>query len=145
MGKLGLSQDQIQALTKHAWNDLQDTRNADATYKLLTKSKYGSGGATAWAEYAKGWTSDNAAESARKVAHLYYGHQLKNGAVKTAVDATRPPTAQAQVTKGEMPKPTEIDYGAKGLATARKMGFKDLQDMLLAHKAPLIGGGVRQW
>jgi hypothetical protein len=49
------------------------------------------------------------------------------------------------VTKGKEPLPSEIDYSGKGLQTAKKMGFKDLSDMILAGKAPLKVGGVRQW
>jgi hypothetical protein len=143
VGKLGLTQDQVQVLVKHAWNDLVETRNKDSVYKTVATSKYGQG-ANTWAEYAKGWTTDNAETSARKISHLYYGHQLKNGAAKTAVDATRQPTAQT-VTKGAAPSPNEIDYGPKGLAYAKKNGFSKMDDYVLSHKVLLKDGTVRHW
>ena len=49
------------------------------------------------------------------------------------------------VQQGKEPIPSEIDYSAKGLAAARKAGFKDLGDMLLSGQAPLKSGGIRKW
>lgn len=144
VGKLGLSPDQIKALTTHAWNDLQDTRNADSTYKTITTSRYQSGGATSWAEYAKGWTNDNAEVSARKVANLYYGHQLRNGAVAKP-NPTAAVTPKAGIVQGQQPSRDEIDYSQRGVMAARKAGFRDLADMLMAGQAPLKVGGVRKW
>lgn len=142
VGKLGLSNEQVETLKAQAWGDLQDTRNGNQTYKTLTAAKYGSGGPNAWAEYAKTWSNDNAAESARKIAHQYYGHQLKNGAATSKVDPIKQPTAQA-VVAGQRPKPSEIDYGPKGMAFARKNGFSNMQDYVLSPKILLKDGTVR--
>jgi hypothetical protein len=73
-----------------------------------------------------------------------YGHQLKNGAVSTKPNATAQPTTPG-VTRGKEPTPAEIDYSIKGIQAAKKAGFKDLSDMILAGKAPLKAGGIRQW
>lgn len=142
VGKLGLTPDQMKVLTRHAWDDLIATRNANGTYKTVATSKYQQG-APAWVTYAKEWTNDNATEAARKVANLYYGHQLRNGAAKTAPDPTR--AVIPGVSMGEQPTREEIDYGPRGKMAARKAGYKDLGDMLMAHRAPLLAGGIRQW
>ena len=62
-------------MTRHAWTDLQDTRNANATYKMLTASKYGSGGQRLGGICRRAGRRTTPRESARKVAHLYYGHR----------------------------------------------------------------------
>jgi hypothetical protein len=142
VAKLGLSTEQYNKLRSHVWDDIQTTRNQHPTYKTVAPSKQQQG-YDKFTEYANQWTDDNAAESARKVAHLYYGHQLKNG-VKTTVDATKQPTAQTVVT-GQMPKASEIDYGPKGQAFAKKLGFANMQDYVLGHKVLLNDGTVRMW
>ena len=57
---------------------------------------------------------------------------------------TKSPT-QVTVQQGKEPDPSEIDYGPKGIAAARKAGFRDLGDMLLSGQAPLKAGGIRKW
>ena len=64
--------------------------------------------------------------------------------VKTNTTVTKSPTV-ANIQQGKEPLPSEIDYGPNGKMAARKAGFKDLADMLLAGQAPLKGGGVRKW
>jgi len=141
VSKLGLSTEQYQALRNNVWDHLQTTRNADGTYKTVAPAKQKQGYSN-WTEYAKRWTQDHAEESARHVVKLYYGHQLKNGATtQTATQAVRQPG----VTMGKEPSPGEIDYSVKGVEAAKKAGFKDLQDMLLAGQAPLKAGGIRKW
>ena len=142
VGKLGLTAEQYSVLRGHVWDDIQNTRNADATYKTVAPAKQRLG-YDKWTEYALGWTQDNAATSAHKVAKLYYGHQLKNGAVAAKVDATKPVVAGVQT--GKEPSPAEIDYSGRGQAAARKAGFKDLADMILSGQAPLKAGGIRKW
>jgi hypothetical protein len=144
VAKLGLSTEQYKTLRNHVWSDLQETRNSNEVYKTVAPSKQRAG-YDKWAEYAKGWTADNAAESARKMAHHYYGHQLKNGAVSAAVDATKQPGSVATITQGKMPDAGEIDYGPRGTQAARKAGFKDVADMLLSGRAPMKSGGIRKW
>jgi hypothetical protein len=140
--KLGLTKEQYEDLREDTWKHLQDTRNADPTYKTVATAKQKQG-MDAVAAYIKQETENRAEASARAMAQRRYGHQLKNGAVK-APNVTAPPTASG-VTRGKEPAPSEIDYSAKGIQAAKKAGFKDLADMILAGKAPLKAGGVRQW
>jgi len=145
VAKLGLSEEQYKTLREHVWSDIQSKRNENPTYKTIAPAKQRQG-YDAWTTYAKQWTDDNAAESARTVANLYYGHQLKNGApTQVKRDPVAPPGASQQITAGQSPSPSEIDYGPKGIATAKKLGFKDLADMILSHQAPMKAGGVRKW
>lgn len=143
VAKLGLSTEQYNKLRDHIWDDIQETRNENPTYKTIAPAKQREG-YSAWTTYAKQWTEDNALDSARKIANLYYGHQLKNGGVKTTVDPTRQPAQQA-VVQGKRPNPGEIDYGPKGQAFAKKNGFNNMQDYVLSHKILLRDGSVRLW
>jgi len=142
VGKLGLTKDQTFRLANYAWDNLQTARNADPTYKTVAPAKQRLG-YDKWTEYANQWASDNAEHFARKAAQEWYGHQLKNGAVSTT-NAVKPPGTPG-VTAGKQPTPAEIDYGPKGIAAAKKAGFRDLADMLMARQAPLKVGGVRKW
>lgn len=142
VAKLGLSQAQYVALREDTWKHLQDTRNADETYKTVANAKYREGMDAAVA-YIKSETESRAQEAARARANFWYGHQLKNGAVQKP-NPTATPVTNA-ITRGKEPNPSEIDYGPKGIAAAKKAGFKDLGDMILAGKAPLKAGGIRQW
>jgi hypothetical protein len=139
VSKLGLSQEQYSLLRNDVWDHLQSSRNADSTYKLIAPTKQKQG-YDKWTEYAQRWTSDHAEDSARAMVKARYGHQLKNG----ATTATQP-VKQAATTLGKEPSPSEIDYSSKGVAAAKKAGFKDLADMLLAGQAPLKVGGIRKW
>lgn len=140
--KLGLSQEQYTALREDVWKHLQDTRNADPTYKTVANAKYAQGMDEA-TKYIKQETENRALDAARTRANFWYGHQLKNGAV-VKPNPTQTPVAPG-ITKGKEPSPSEIDYSAKGIQIAKKQGFKDLSDMILAGKAPLKAGGIRQW
>lgn len=142
VAKLGLSLEQYSDLREYAWKHLQDTRNADKTYTTVANAKYAQGLDVA-TTYIKGETESRALDAARHAANFRYGHQLKNGAVKTPNVTAAPITPG--ITKGKEPNPSEIDYSPKGIAVAKKQGFKDLGDMILAGKAPLKAGGVRQW
>ena len=142
VAKLGLSPEQYNALRADTWKHLQDTRNADATYKTVAVSKQKQG-MEAVSAYIKSETESRAGEAARTRAHFWYGHQLKNGAVKAA-NATATPITPG-ITRGKEPTPGEIDYSAKGIQAAKKAGFKELSDMILTGKAPLKAGGIRQW
>jgi hypothetical protein len=142
VAKLGLSADQYKALREDTWKHLQDTRNADPTYKTVANAKMKQG-MDAAATYIKSETENRAAEAARAVATRWYGHQLKNGAVKTT-NATAQPTTPG-VTRGKEPTAAEIDYSIKGIQAAKKAGYKDVADMILSGKAPLKVGGIRQW
>src|SRR6185312_1085547 len=126
VAKLGLSQAQYQALRADTWKHLQDERNADETYKTIANAKYRQG-MDAATSYIKGETEVRAEEAAKARAKFWYGHQLKNGAVKTP-NATATPITNG-VTRGKEPSPSEIDYSPKGVAVAKKQGFKDLSDM----------------
>lgn len=143
VAKLGLSKEQYEALREDTWKHLQDTRNSDATYKTVAKAKYAQGVDKA-TEYIKQETENRAEDAARSRANFWYGHQLRNGAVATKKPATAAPVSPS-ITRGKEPSPSEIDYGPKGIAAAKKAGFKDLGDMILAGKAPLKAGGIRQW
>jgi hypothetical protein len=142
VAKLGLSAAQYSDLREYAWKRLQDTRNADPTYKTVANAKYRQGMDVATA-YIKGETELRAEDAAKYAATFRYGHQLKNGAVRTP-NVTATPIAPG-ITRGKEPSPSEIDYSAKGVQVAKKQGFKDLSDMILAGKAPLKAGGIRQW
>jgi hypothetical protein len=143
IAKLGLSPEQYSDLQEAVWSRIETSRNADPTYKVVGPAK-AKQGYNVWTEYAKGWTDQNAEEAARQMVKLRYGHQLKNGAQQTAVNATRQPGA-VSVQQGKEPAPSEIDYGPRGAQAARKAGFKDLQDMLLSGQAPMKTGGIRKW
>ncbi len=142
VAKLGLSKDQYNALREDTWKHLQDTRNADQTYKTVAVAKMKQGMDKA-SEYIKSETESRAEGAAKARAGFWYGHQLKNGAVKVT-NATAVPVTPG-VTRGKEPTPAEIDYGPKGIQAAKKAGFKDLGDMIVSGKAPLKAGGIRQW
>lgn len=142
VAKLGLSAEQYSDLREYAWKHLQDTRNADPTYKITANAKYKQGLDIA-TPYIKSETEARAQDAAKHAANFRYGHQLKNGFVKTP-NATATPITPG-ITKGKEPTPSEIDYSSKGVQVAKKQGFKDLSDMILAGKAPLKAGGIRQW
>ncbi len=145
VAKLGLSPEQYNTLREHVWSDIQSKRNENPTYKTIAPAKQRQG-YDQWTAYAKQWTDENAAESARTVANLYYGHQLKNGAPNQVKrDPVAAPGANPQIVAGQSPSPSEIDYGPKGIATAKRLGYKDLTDMIMAHQAPMKAGGVRKW
>lgn len=143
VAKLGLSPEQYKLLRGQVWTHLETTRNENATYKTVAGAKYKQGINVAL-PYMKQWTDENAMDAARTVANQWYGHQLKNGAVKTA-NPTANPGAPAGIQRGKEPTAAEIDYGPRGLQAARKAGFKDVGDMILNGKAPLKAGGIRQW
>ena len=143
VAKLGLNSEQYALLREDVWSDLQKTRNADPTYKTVASAKHRQGIGVA-AEYIKSETEARAEAASRKVAQLRYGHQLRNGAVQKPNPLSAPGQGPG-VQKGKEPSPSEIDYGMKGLQLARKMGFKDVADMILTGKAPLKAGGIRQW
>jgi hypothetical protein len=143
VAKLGLSAEQYQGLREDVWQHLQDQRNANATYKTIAPAKQ-KAGYDQWTQYAQRWTDDNALDAARARVQFWYGHQLKNGAQATKVDATATPGVKA-VQQGKEPLPSEIDYGPKGIQAAKKAGFKDIQDMILSGQAPLKVGGIRKW
>ena len=142
VAKLGLTKEQYSDLREDTWKHLQDTRNADATYKTVAAAKQRQG-MDAVAAYIKSETESRAQDAARKMAERRYGHQLKNGAVKTP-NVTATPMAPG-ITRGKEPSPSEIDYSIKGIQVAKKAGFKDLSEMILSGKAPLKSGGIRQW
>jgi hypothetical protein len=121
IGKLGLSREENSAFRQAVWNHLQETRNAHADY----------------------WTDDNAEASIRAVLKTPPWSRIASS--KTPVTAVTKSPAQVSVQQGKEPSPSEIDYSGKGLAAARKAGFKDLGDMLLSGQAPLKVGGIRKW
>ena len=143
VAKLGLTKEQYSDLREDTWRHLQDTRNADATYKTVAAAKQRQG-MTEVAKYIKQETENRAQDAARAMANRRYGHQLKNGAQTAKPNATATPVTPG-VTRGKEPTPAEIDYGPKGIQAAKKAGFRDLGDMILAGKAPLKAGGIRQW
>lgn len=143
VAKLGLSAEQYAGLRNDVWNHLQETRNADPTYKTVGPAKQRQG-YDAWTEYAKRWTDDNAEASARARVKFWYGHQLQNGARTQQQTVTRAP-GSPQVIQGKEPMPSEIDYSVKGKQAAQKAGFKSLEDMILSGQAPLKAGGIRKW
>lgn len=143
VAKLGLTAEQYKDLREDTWKHLQDTRNADATYKTVASAKMKLGMNKA-SEYIKGETEARAQDAARAMATRRYGHQLKNGAATVKPNATATPITPG-VTRGKEPSPSEIDYSGKGILVAKKAGFRDLADMILAGKAPLKVGGIRQW
>ena len=106
VGKLGLTGEQYKLLRGDVWNHLQDTRNSNDTYKTVAPSKQRQG-YDAWTAYAKRWTSDNVADSARAMVKARYGNLLQNGA-KPNVQATQ---TTSNVLRGKEPAPSEIDYG----------------------------------
>jgi hypothetical protein len=146
VGKLGLTKEQYADLREDTWKHLQDTRNADPTYKTVAGAKQKQG-MDAVSEYIKSETENRAQDAARTMANRRYGHQLKNGAVK-APNVTAPVTTPG-VTRGKEPTRDEIDYTPKGWALAKKAGYKGsmqgIQDMIMDGKAPLKVGGIRQW
>lgn len=140
--KLGLSRDQYDLLREDIWRYLQETRNADPTYKTIANAKYREG-LSAAVRYMKSETEARAQDAVRARVNQWYRHQLKNDAAITR-HATQSPVVPG-VMRGKEPTPAEIDYSPKGIAVAKKSGFKDLGDMILAGKAPLKSGGIRQW
>jgi hypothetical protein len=148
VAKLGLSAEQYSDLRNDVWNHLQDTRNADPTYKTVANAKYAQGMDKA-IEYIKSETEARAEEAARNRANFRYGHQLRNGAAKPKTNATAAPVLPG-IARGKEPTPGEIDYSQKGILAAKKSslwkpGMKDLSDFILAGAAPLKAGGIRQW
>lgn len=139
--KLGLTGEQYRLLRQDVWNHLQETRNANDTYKTIAPAKQKQG-YEAWTEYAKRWTDDNADASARAMVKARYGHQLQAG---TKTVQTTKPVVAASIQTGKEPAPSEIDYGPKGKIAAQKAGFKDISDMILSGQAPLKAGGIRKW
>jgi len=142
IGKLGLTKEENSAFRQAVWNHLQETRNAHADYKTIAPAKQRQG-YDKWTEYANRWTDDNADASIRAVLKTPPWSRIATG--KTPVTAVTNSPAQVSVQRGKEPGPDEIDYGPAGKAAARKAGFRDLQDMLLAGQAPLKAGGVRRW
>jgi hypothetical protein len=141
--KLGLNATQIAKLGRIAWDTLQSERNADPTYKTVATAKSRQG-MDAAATYIKSETDSRAEDVVRRTVQEFYGHQLKNGAVAAKPNVTATPITNG-VTKGKEPTAGEIDYGPKGIQAAKKAGFKDIGDMILAGKAPLKAGGIRMW
>ena len=142
VGKLGLSREENAAFRQAVWDHLQQTRNSNADYKTIAPAKQRQG-YDKWTDYAKRWTADNAEASVRAV--LKTPPWSRIAASKTPVTAVTKSPAQVSVQRGKEPAPSEIDYSGKGLAAARKAGFKDLGDMLLSGQAPLKAGGIRRW
>lgn len=143
VAKLGLTKEQYGDLREDAWKHLQDTRNADQTYKTVSASKQRQG-MDAVRDYIKSETESRAEAAARSIANRRYGHQLKNGASTAKPNVTATPITPG-ITRGKEPSPSEIDYSSRGIQVAKKAGFKDLGDMILSGKAPLKAGGIRQW
>jgi len=141
IGKLGFSKEEASAFRQAVWNHLQDTRNAHADYKTIAPAKQRQG-YDKWAEYAKRWTDDNAEASIRAVLKTPPWSRIAGTPKVTPV--TKSPAA-ANIQQGKEPLPSEIDYGPNGKLAARKAGFKDLADMLMAGQAPLKAGGIRKW
>lgn len=140
VASLKLSAEQYNLLREDVWSEIQKTRNADATYKTVSQAKVKQG-MDKFAEYAKGETQSRAKAAAEKMAKLRYGHLLKAGAPKPKpTDPVVP-----GVMTGKQPAPSEIDYSPKGIAAARKAGFRDVGEMILAGQAPLKSGGIRKW
>ena len=96
-----------------------------------------------WTEYANRWTDDNAEASVRAVLKTPPWSRIASS--KTPVTAVTKSPAAVSVQAGKEPSPNEIDYSGRGLAAARKAGFKDLGDMILNGQAPLKSGGIRKW
>ena len=148
VSKLGLSTEQYSDLREAAWKQLQDTRNKDETYKLTVNSKFGKNADDA-AAYMKGETESRAEAAARHVANFRYGHQLRNGVVKTPSTTTGPVTPNVQ--RGKEPSPSEIDYGRSGMEAIKKAGLwdakrhHDMADVIMDGIAPMKGGGIRKW
>ena len=141
IGKYAFTREEAGAFRQAVWNHLQETRNANADYKTIAPAKQRQG-YDKWTEYAKRWTDDNAEASIRAVLKTPPWSRLTGSAKPAAVTKT-PGTVSVQ--QGKEPSPSEIDYSGKGLAAARKAGFKDLGDMLLSGQAPLKAGGIRKW
>ena len=142
IGKLGLSKDEMGAFRQAVWNDLQQRRNAHADYKTIAPAKQRQG-YDKWTEYANRWTDDNAEASVRAVLKTPPWSRIASS--KTPVTAVTKSPAAVSVQAGKEPSPNEIDYSGRGLAAARKAGFKDLGDMILNGQAPLKSGGIRKW
>lgn len=141
VAKFGLTKEEYAAFRGAVWDHLQQQRNANDVYKTVAPAKQRQG-YDAWSEYAKRWTQDNVDASVRAVLKMppWTRLQATNG-VKKPATAPVVPGVQA----GKMPSREEIDYGPKGVAAARKAGFRDLQDMLLSGQAPLKAGGIRKF
>ena len=142
IGKLGLGKDEMGAFRQAVWNDLQQRRNAHADYKTIAPAKQRQG-YDKWTEYANRWTDDNAEASVRAVLKTPPWSRIASS--KTPVTAVTNSPAAVSVQAGKEPSPNEIDYSGRGLAAARKAGFKDLGDMILNGQAPLKSGGIRKW
>lgn len=143
VAKFGLTKEEYAAFRSAVWDHLQQQRNADEVYKTVAPAKQRQG-YDAWTDYAKRWTQDHAADSVRAVLKMPPWTRLQP---TTGNGTRRPATAPvvAGVQTGKMPSREEIDYGPKGVAAARKAGFRDLQDMLLSGQAPLKAGGIRKF
>lgn len=141
VAKFGLTKEEYAAFRGAVWDHLQQQRNTNDVYKTVAPAKQRQG-YDAWAEYAKRWTQDNVQDVVRAVLKMPPWTRLQpaNGVKKPV---TAPVVAGVQA--GKMPSREEIDYGPKGIAAARKAGFRDLQDMLLSGQAPLKAGGIRKF
>ena len=142
VGKFGFTPEENKAFRQAVWNHLQETRNAHADYKTIAPAKQKQG-LDKWGEYAKRWTTDNAEASIRAVLKTPPWSRLA-GATKVTTPVVKTPGTVAPQT-GKQPSREEIDYGPKGLAAARRAGFKDVGDMLMSGQAPLVAGGIRKW
>ena len=141
IGKYAFTREEAGAFRQAVWNHLQETRNANADYKTIEPAKQRQG-YDKWTEYAKRWTDDNAESSIRAVLKTPPWSRLAGSARPVAVTKT-PGTVSVQ--QGKEPAPEEIDYSGKGLAAARKAGYKDVFDMIMSGQAPLKAGGIRKW
>lgn len=141
VAKFNLSRDEYAAFRNAVWEHLQNSRNANETYKTVAPAKQRQG-YDAWTEYAKRWTQDNADASVRAVLKTppWTRLQASSGTTK---QATAPVVKGVEI--GKMPTREEIDYSPRGIAVAKREGFKDLQDMLLSGQAPLKAGGIRKF
>lgn len=142
IAKLNFTPEEKSAFRNAVWDHLQKTRNENPTYKTIAPAKQKQG-YDKWVEYASRWTGDNADASIRAVLKTPPWSRIQSGA-KQQTAILRTPGAVA-VQQGKEPAPSEIDYSQKGILAARKAGFKDLADMLLAGQAPLKVGGIRKW
>ena len=141
IGKYAFTREEAGAFRQAVWNHLQETRNANADYKTIAPAKQRQG-YDKWTGYAKRWTDDNAEASIRAVLKTPPWSRLAGSARPVAVTKT-PGTVSVQ--QGKEPAPEEIDYSGKGLAAARKAGYKDVFDMIMSGQAPLKAGGIRKW
>ena len=141
VAKLKLTPEEYKVFRGQVWDHLQNSRNADSTYKTIAPAKQKQG-YDKWTEYANRWTQDNAETSIRAVLKTPPWSRLVGSGPSVV---TKHPGTPVGVVQGKEPSPSEIDYGGKGLQVARKAGFKDIADMILSGQAPLKSGGIRKW